>query len=389
MKYSHLVERISGDGADAWNTHYAASAARKSGESVIILSVGDPEVDTPRSVVDCAVEALRAGDTHYTDVAGREPLRTAIAAAHQRRSGQAVDAGNVIFLAGAQNALFAASLCVAGPGDEVIAFEPLYPTYPASIEVSGARMVRVGAPPAGGFRPDLKALTQAINSRTRAIFFATPNNPSGAIIGAEDMAAIGELARRHGLWVVADEVYAGLAPGGNVPSLAAVLPEQVITIGSLSKTHAMPGWRAGWLVGPKKLVDYVEALAIAMLYGLPGFIQEAALTALGVAAEAEQRMREFCASRLQFALRELDGIPGLRCAVPDAGMFLLIDVRETGRSGHEFMTQLYERERVSVLDGGAFGAGTAGFVRLCFATDERTLREGCARIRRFASGQSR
>jgi arginine:pyruvate transaminase len=387
MKYSNLVERISGDGADAWQTHYAASSARDRGEDVIILSVGDPDLDTPQPVLERAFEALRSGDTHYTAVAGREPLREAIAAAHRRRTGQVIEADNVIFLAGAQNALFAASLCIAGPGDEVIAFEPLYPTYPATIEVAGARMVRVAAPAAGGFRPDLQALEAAINARTRAIFFATPNNPSGAIIGAEDMAAIGELARRHSLWVVADEVYAGLAPGGKVPSLAAILPEQVVTIGSLSKSHAMPGWRAGWLIGPKALVAHAEALAICMLYGLPGFVQEAALTALSVAAEAERRMRDFCASRLQFVLRELDGVPGLRCSMPNAGMFLLIDVRETGMSGFEFMSELYRRESVSVLDGGAFGTGTAGFVRLCFATDEATLREGCARVRSFAASR--
>jgi arginine:pyruvate transaminase len=389
MKYSHLVERITGDGADAWQTHYAASAARERGEDVIILSVGDPDLDTPQPVVERAIEALRSGDTHYTAVAGREPLREAIAAAHRRRTGQPTESGNVIFLAGAQNALFAASLCVAGPGDEVIAFEPLYPTYPATIEVSGARMVRVAAPPAGGFRPDLEALEAAVNARTRAIFFATPNNPSGAIIHAEDLAAIGELARRHALWVVADEVYAGLAPAGKVPSLAATLPEQVVTIGSLSKSHAMPGWRAGWLIGPQALVAHAEALAICMLYGLPGFVQEAALTALGVADEAERRMREFCSTRLQLVARALDGVPGLRCSMPDAGMFLLIDVRATGLSGFEFMSELYRSERVSVLDGGAFGAGTGGFVRLCFATDEATLHEGCARIRRFVASRRR
>jgi aspartate/methionine/tyrosine aminotransferase len=389
MNYSNLVERISGDGADAWNTHYAASSARDRGEDVIVLSVGDPDLDTPQPVIERAIEALRSGDTHYTAVAGREPLRAAIAAAHRRRTGQLIETDNVIFLAGAQSALFAASLCIAGPGDEVIAFEPLYPTYPATIEVSGARMVRVAAPAAGGFRPDLKALEAAINARTRAIFFATPNNPSGAIIDAEEMAVIGELARRHALWVVADEVYAGLAPGGKVPSLAATLPKQVITIGSLSKSHAMPGWRAGWLIGPQELVAHTEALAICMLYGLPGFVQEAALMALSVAAVAERRMRDFCASRLQFVLRQLDGVPGLRCSMPDAGMFLLIDVRETGLSGFEFMSELYRAERVSVLDGGAFGTGTAGFVRLCFATDEATLREGCERVRRFAASRLR
>lgn len=384
MKYSNLVDRIAGDGADAWQIHYAARAAQDRGEDVIILSVGDPDLDTPQPVLERAIEALRAGDTHYTPVPGREQLREAIARAHRERTGQAVEPANVIFLAGAQNALFIASLCLAGPGDEVIAFEPLYPTYPATLEVSGARMVRVPAPAATGFRVDLAALESAITPRTRAIFFATPNNPSGAIVGTADLAAIGELARRHSLWVVADEVYAGLAPGGRVPSLAAVLPDQVITVSSLSKTHAMPGWRAGWLVGPQRLVAHAEALALCMLYGLPGFIQEAALTAVGVAAAAEKRMREFCASRRDVVMAGLAGIRGLRCHAPDAGMFMLIDVNGTGLSGYDFMCDLYRSEGVSVLDGGAFGKATAGFVRLCYATEEATLREACVRIRRFA-----
>ena len=385
MQYSDLVKRIAGDGADAWKTHYAASSAKHRGEDVIILSVGDPDLDTPQPVIDRAVECLRGGDTHYTPVAGRDALRAASAQAHTRRTGQRVEADNVIFLAGAQSALFTASLCLAGSGDEVLAFEPLYPTYPATIEASGARMVRVPVRAGSGFRPDLAALEAAITPRSRAIFFATPNNPSGLVMSSADLAVIGELARRHALWIVVDEVYAGLAPEGRVPSIAASLPEQVVTAGSLSKTHAMPGWRAGWMVGPKALIGHAEALSIAMLYGLPGFVQEAALTAIGIAPEAESRMRDYCRERCKFVLTALAETPGLACMPPDAGMFMLIDVRGTGLSGYDFMRELYRSQGVSVLDGGAFGTGTAGFIRVCFTTDERSLREGCARIRRFAS----
>lgn len=385
MKFSNLVERISGEGADAWKVHGLARAAAERGDDVILLSVGDPDIDTPPVVVERAINCLRGGDTHYTPATGRAPLREAIAALHRARSGQDVDAENVIFLAGVQNALFAASLCVAGPGDEVIAFEPLYPTYPATIEVSGARMVRAPAPPASDFRVDLHALEALVTPRTRALFFASPNNPSGIILTDADLAVIGALARRYSLWVVVDEVYAGLAPGGRVPSLAAGLPDQVVTVSSLSKSHAMPGWRAGWMVGPKELIVHAEALSMCMLYGLPGFIQEAALTAVGIAPEAEARMREYCAARRAVLLAGLEGVAGLKCVVPDAGMFMLVDVTDTGLSGREFMTRLYQAEKVSVIDGGAFGAATRNFVRVCFATDIGRLREACGRIRRFVA----
>ena len=385
MRYSSLVERIAGDGADAWLVHYAAREAQEQGEDVIVLSVGDPDLETPAPVLERAIERLRAGDTHYTPAAGRQHLRETIAAVHGARHGKAVDAANVIFLAGAQNALFVTSLCIAEPGDEVIALEPLYPSYPATLEVSGARMVRVRAPAAQGFRVDLAALEAAITPRTRALFFASPNNPSGVILRESDLAVIGDLARRHSLWVVADEVYAGLAPGGRVPSLAGELPEQVVTISSLSKSHSMPGWRAGWLVGPRQLVIHAEAMAQCMLFGLPGFVQDAAATALSLSDAAEFRVREYCAVRRDLLLAGLGGISRLECLVPDAGMFLLVDVRGTGLSGYDFMCELYRTERVSVLDGGAFGKETSGFVRVCFATDEELLREATIRIERFVS----
>ncbi|HEV7357781.1 MAG TPA: aminotransferase class I/II-fold pyridoxal phosphate-dependent enzyme [Steroidobacteraceae bacterium] len=389
MKFSPLVDRIKGESVAAWTIHLEAREAQLRGEDVIVLSIGDPVLEMPADVLDRAIDTLRAGDVRYTPAAGRRALREAIAKSHQRRTGQAVGAENAIFLSGAQNALFAASMCVAGPGDEVLALEPLYPSYPATIRASGAQLVRVPAPAGGGFRPDLRALEAAITARTRALFFATPNNPSGVILNAQELTAIGDLARRHGLWLVADEVYAGLAPDGRVPGLATRLPEQVVTIGSLSKSHSTPGLRAGWMVGPKELVRHAEDLSMCMLFGLPGFIQEAALTALQGSNAPELRIRELCTARRDMLLRGLEGVRGIRCCVPDAGMFTLIDVRDTGLSGYDFMSGLFRTERVSVLDGGAFGEATSGFVRLCFATDEATLREAMLRIRRYADTLAR
>jgi len=389
MKFSPLVDRIKGESVAAWTTHYEAREAQLRGEDVIVLSIGDPDLEMPAPVLERAIETLRAGDVRYTPAAGRLALREAIAKTHQRRTGQAVGPENVIFLSGAQNALFAASLCVAGPGDEVLAVEPLYPSYPATIRASGAQLVRVPAPASGGFHPDLGALAAAITPRTRALFFASPNNPSGVILSEEDLQVIGDLALRHSLWIVADEVYAGLAPGGRVPSLATRIPSQVVTISSLAKSHSLPGLRAGWMVGPTDLIKHAESLAMCMLFGLPGFIQEAALTALLGSDAPERRVRELCSSRRDMLITGLADVKGIRCSAPDAGMFTLIDVQGTGLSGYDFMSGLFRSERVSVLDGGAFGEATRGFVRQCFATDEATLREAIVRIGRYAQTLAR
>jgi arginine:pyruvate transaminase len=383
MKFSPLVDRIRGEGSNAWKTHYEAAAARERGEDVIVLSLGDPDINPPQAVIERAVEQLRSGDTHYTPAPGRLPLREAIAKAHTSRTGQAVEANNVLCLSGTQNALFVASLCLAGPGDEAITFDPLYPTYTATIEVSGAKLVR--APTGPGLRPDLNALESLVTPRTRAIFWATPNNPSGVILNQAELEAIGSIARRHDLWLVSDEVYVGLAPEGKVPSLAARLPERVVTLGSLSKSHSMPGFRAGWLVGPRELIANAEALSMCMLFGLPGFIQEAALTAIAIAPETERKLRHFCDQRRERFMAGLEGIPNIRVFAPQAGMFLLLDVSATGLSGYQFMRALYERRKVSVLDGAAFGQHTAHFVRICFATEETTIDAACERIRLFCS----
>jgi arginine:pyruvate transaminase len=381
VRFSPLTERIGGDGADAWLTHYEAVAARERGEDVIVLSVGDPDLETPAPVIERAVAQLRGGDTHYVPAAGRPALRAAIAGAHTARSGQPVTAANVVYFAGAQNALFAASLLLAGPGDEVVTFDPMYPTYPATLAASGAHLVR--APAGRRFRPDLEALAGLLTPRTRALFWASPNNPSGVILDARELEVIGVLARRHDLWLVIDEVYAGLASGGRVPSLGALLPERVVTLGSLSKSHAMTGWRAGWMVGPEELAGRAELLTMCMLFGLPGFVQEAAITALAGAAEAEARIRDYCRARQARLADGLRAIPGLTPIEPQAGMFMLLDVSGLGLSGAEFARALFAAQRVSVMDGAAFGRSTAGCVRVCFATEEASLDAACGRIRRF------
>ena len=206
-RFSPLVQRLHNDGLSGWDVHERAQAAEEAGEEgVIILSVGDPDFPTPEPIVDSAVAALRSGDTHYTPMNGRADLRAAIAADTTARTGLVLDADNVVVAAGTQNAMFAASLCIAGEGDEVIALEPMYLTYESTLTIAGAELVRVAQPPPG-FRPDLSAIEAAITPATRAIVIANPNNPTGVVMSIDELEGIAALAIEHDLWVISDEVY--------------------------------------------------------------------------------------------------------------------------------------------------------------------------------------
>lgn len=388
MRYSSLVDRMVGPGVAAWDIHYAAIAAQRAGQDVIVLSVGDPDFATPEFITEAAVSALRDGDTHYSDVAGRPELRQAIAALHERRCGQAVKAENVIVVAGAQNGLFAAAMCLLEKGDEVIVFDPVYVTYEATLKSTGATLVPVPTRADNGFRPVAADLAAAITSRTKAIFFANPNNPTGVVLTREELQAIAELALAHDLWVVVDEVYQGLTFEREHQGFAALpgMAERTLSIGSLSKSHAMTGWRAGWIVANATLVAHLENLALNMFYGLPGFVQEAARVAVERHDEVVSTMRGIYRRRRDRVVAALSDCRRLKVLTPEAGMFVMVDVRETGLSSLDFSWQLFHATGVSVLDAAAFGPQAEGFVRLSFGLADESMGEACARIIRFVEG---
>lgn len=384
MNYSPLVERIAGEGAAAWDIHNSAMAARERGEDVIVLSVGDPDLATPHAIVRAGVEALEAGDTHYTETIGRRALREAIAARFAR---QGVDVGpdNVCTVSGAQNGLFFASMLLLAPGDDALMLEPGYVTYEATIGASGARAVAVPTREDRGFRPDPAAIAAAVTPRTRALFLTNPNNPTGVVLTAAELEVIATIAREHDLWVISDEVYGALSFDSPHRSIAALpgMAERTVTVGSLSKSHAMTGWRAGWLIGPSALIGHAGNLALAMLYGLPGFVQQAAIAALADTDDTTARMRAVYRSRRELVVERLAAIEGLRVVTPEAGMFVMLDIRATGLAGPEFAWRLLREQGVSVLDAAAFGASAAGYVRVSYTVDETRLERACRRIEAF------
>lgn len=387
MKYSSRVEGLQGRRTSAWEIHRVAQQAAANGDDVIVLSVGDPDFATPAPIVERAIDALRGGDTHYSAVSGRDPLRAAIAEEQARMTGCTVSAANVILTAGAQNGVFATSLCLLEAGDEVIVPEPMYLTYEACVRAAGATLVPVPVDPARAFHLDCDALERAVTPRTKAIFFATPCNPTGVVMPRADLERIARVACEHDLWVLSDEVYADLTFEREHVSIMSLpgMAERTVTLGSLSKSHAMAGWRVGWAIGPTQLIEHMGRLALAMLYGLPGFIQQAALTALQEKSRIVAQMRDIYRRRRDVVFERLSRVPRLRCLLPEAGMFMMVDVSGTGLDTVDFTWQLFRAQGVSVLDASAFGETANGFVRLGFVVDEARLAEACERIAAFVA----
>ncbi len=387
MRYSSLVDRIHSDGLGGWAVHFKASQAMARGEDVIILSVGDPDFATPRPIVQSAIAALDRGDTHYAEIAGRAKLRAAVAADIAARTGQGLDADNVIVCAGTQNALMATSLCLLEHGDEVIGLDPMYLTYEATLRAGGASLVRVAQSAESGFRPDIKAIRAAVTERTRAIAITTPNNPTGVVLRKEELTAIAQIAIDHDLWILSDEVYGDLLFEGDHTSIASLpgMSERTVTVSSLSKSHAMTGWRVGWAVAPHELIAHMNSLQINVNYGLPGFIQEAAFSALTEHRTASRPMRDIYQRRRDLAAEILNASPHLEVLVPQAGMYLLVDIRRVDPSSKSFAHALFDATGVSVVDAGAFGPSAEGWVRISFTIDDDRLAEGCRRIVSYAA----
>ena len=282
MRYSPLVQRIAGRGAAAWDTHIEARRRQEEGEDIIFLTVGDPDQDPPASVIEATVAALRGA---APDIPRSSAIRRCARRSRRGSRGAACGpAGSTMSRScpARRAGSYCAVQCLAGPGDEIIVPEPIYATYEGVVGASGATLVTVPLRPETGFHPDPDALAAAVTPRTRVMWINTPHNPTGAVFTGDEMAAIAALCRRHDLWLLSDEVYEDLAfarphvGAWSLPDMA----ERTVVVSSLSKSHAMPGFRLGWVVGPPALIRHLFNLLLSMTYGGPAFIQDGALAAL-------------------------------------------------------------------------------------------------------------
>jgi len=391
LRFSPFVDRIAGKGAAAWNIHFDALRQRKAGREVFLLTIGEPDQPPPQAIIAATIEALKQHHTGYAPILGYPALRAAIAARFAQRTGRACASENVAIVPGTQGGLFCALRCLAGPGDEVIVPEPMYATYEAVGGASGATLVNIPLRPERGFHPDLEAFAQAITPRTRVIWINSPHNPTGAVLDRAEIEAIAELCRRHDLWLLSDEVYEDLAfarphvSPWSLPGMA----ERTVVVSSLSKSHAIPGFRLGWIIGPEPLSHHLFNLLLCALYGGPPFIQDGALVALTQELPEVAAMREDYRRRGVRLSAILAEAPKCRVTPPEGGMFVLLDVRSTGLASGEFVRLLLEEEGVAVLPCDGFGPSGVGQLRVSLTLEDVRLEEAGQRIVRFAERLAR
>jgi len=354
-------------------------------EDVISLGIGEPDFDTPAPIVEAGIAALRRGATHYTSNSGLLELREALAAHTQQLYGQRYDPiHEILVTVGVSEALYVAMAALLDPGDEIIFAEPCFVAYEPTAVMVGAVPVTIPTTPETGFQLTAEMVEAAITPKTKALFIASPNNPTGTVLHRERLVALAALAEKHNLVVFSDEIYDRLVYSVEHVFFASLpgMRERTIVLQGFSKAYAMTGWRVGYLLGPAALVAEMRKLHQYLIMSAPTVSQWAALKALEVGEPFVQAMRAEYDRRRRRVVDGLNAI-GLLCTEPHGAFYAFPCIQSTGLDDNEFAERLLQEERVAVIPGRAFGPSGVGFVRISYATAYEKLETALERIAGF------
>ncbi len=388
MRFAEITERLAGLGSEKWAVHLRALKMQAEGRDIIKMTIGEPDVPPPAALIKTAVTAMENGRTRYSNGRGEPNLLQALSKRYTQSTGRVIAPDQFICLPGTQSALYVAMQGIAQAGDEVLVGDPMYATYEGVIAACGATMVPVPIRAENGFRLAAEDIAARITPQSRVILLNSPHNPSGAILTAEDIVAIGALAIKHDLWIVADEVYEELVFDAATfvsPLAFEALAERVVVVSSISKSHASPGFRSGWCVGSSDFIERLLSVAETILFGNQPFIADMTAEAISNPSDVAVGMRRRFARRAGLMFDGLDGVAGLKVSQPEAGMFALIDVSSLGMNSNEYALDLLENSGVAVMPGASFGDCITGWVRVALTVDDETTLRACERIAEHAN----
>jgi aspartate aminotransferase len=374
-----------------------AKALQAQGRPVISFAAGEPDFATPAHVVEAALEAVKDPKNHrYTPAAGLPALRQAIADKTARDSGWTVSPSQVVVTNGGKQAVYQACATILDPGDEMLLPAPYWTTYPEAIALAGGVPVEVFAGADQDYKVTVSQLEAALTPRTTALMFVSPSNPTGAVMSRAEVEAIGQFALKHGLWVIADEIYQNLVyePGSeHAISVIEAVPEladRCILVNGVAKTYAMTGWRLGWMVGPEPAIKAAANLQSHLSSNVSNISQLAALAALTGDQSAASDMREAFDRRRRVIVDGLNAIDGMVCPEPTGAFYVYPDVtgllnREwagrTPSTSLELADIILDECEVAAVPGEAFGP--SGYLRFSYALGDSDLAEGVKRLQDF------
>ncbi len=369
-----------------------AKALKASGSDVIGFGAGEPDFPTPAHIVDAAAAACADPRNHkYSPAAGLPELRAAVAAKTRRDSGYDVTAARVLITNGGKQAVEQSFAVLLDPGDEVILPAPYWTTYPEAIGLAGGRAVELTTTGASGFKVTVDQLESARTERTKVLLFVSPSNPTGAVYGRDEIAAIGQWAVEHGIWVVTDEIYEHLVYGDaefhSMPVLVPELDDTCIIINGVAKTYAMTGWRVGWMIGPADVIAATANLQSHTTSNVCNVAQRAALAAVEGPLDAVGVMRATYDRRRQTILEMLRHIDGVECVEPEGAFYAFPSFEgvlgrsiagTTPQSTLELAEIVLDQAKVAFVPGEAFGA--PGYGRFSYALGDDAMVEGVNRV---------
>ena len=389
MRFAQRMGRIKS--AASFDMLARGKALEAQGRSIVHLGIGEPDFDTPRFVREAATKAMNEGWTHYGPAAGLPEFRAAVAETWARRRNIPCQAANVVITPGAKQVLLFAMMALLEPGDEILIPSPAFPNYASIANFLEVRVVPVPLLPEKGFDIDLAALRSRITERSRAIILNSPHNPTGGVLPLETLHAVAELAARHDLSVLADDIYGDMVYEGEFTSFASLpgMFERTVVVDGFSKTYAMTGWRLGFGIMNEPLAKHMATLMNNSTSCTASFVQRAGIAALAGPQDEVKAMAAEFRRRRDVVIAGLNAIPGVTCPMPAGAFYAFPRIEGTGLTSAQLADRLLDEAGVVTLPGTGFGEEGEGFIRLSYANSIPNLEEGLRRIADFMSAKVR
>ena len=378
------ISQLHGEGALA--VFSRAKELERQGRSIIHLELGEPDFHAAAPIVDAVRAAVAAGRDRYCSTRGVAALREAIAEYLKRTRRLAVASEQVLVAPGCKMALSLAMMALIEPGDEVLYPDPGFPVYPSFARGLGAKAVPFSLDEKNKFQPDLHEIAAKITPRTTTIIFNSPNNPTGTVFSEATLQKIAELAAKHDLWIISDEVYARILFSGEYTSVWSLpgMVERTVIIDGFSKSFAMTGWRLGYAVAPTRVIDAMDLLVLNTFTCTAEFTQIAAIEALRDSTNAVEAMVLEYRKRRDLFVTGLNRISGFRCLPPDGAFYAWVNIEDTGLSAEELQKLLLEEAGVAGIAGAAFGSGGGKYLRFSLVSARNLLEEALERVQRIS-----